>query len=370
MTTPTATDPGATRTHHASPSRRANVVRLALHLIGPVLVCLGLGVGYLSAFHHPQPRELKVAIVGTTPETKVMAQTIKDKAGDGLDVITLNTPDQAKAELMHRDLAGAFIPGTPHSASAPSESELLIARADSNATANATETVFRMVTDSQGAPLKVTDVAPLTGEDPNGGGLFFLLIALSVSSYISVLVLGPAAGELGMGIRAALGLGVSLAISGIGILLAGPAFGIVDHNYPAIWAMCLLFSAGVIAVGLALHTFLKQLTPLVLMGLFVVLNLTSAGGLMGPALQNGFYRSLHSFWNGAAFVEGSRSILYFHDAKLGEHITALSIWLAAGVVLTLLAARTERLRKARSQPDPEALKAAAALELAEGGWED
>ncbi|MFF9157482.1 hypothetical protein ACF1AB_35270 [Streptomyces sp. NPDC014846] len=337
MTTPTAALPKAARMHHASPSRRSTVIRMAVQMIGPVLVCLGLGVSYLSAFHHPQPNDMKVAVVGSSPKTKVLAQTIKDKAGDGLDVITVPTRQQARQHLMDRDLAGAYVP-------TPSHPELLVARAGSNSTANTAQTVFRMVTDKQGVPLKVTDVAPPAPEDPNGGGLFFLLITLSVASYVSVLMLAPVEHVLSMRARAALGLGACLAISAVGILLAGPVFNIVDHSHAAIWAVSLLYCLGVFAVGLGLQTFLKQLTPLVLMGLFVMLNLTSAGGLMGPEMQNDFYGALHSFWNGAGFVEGARSILYFDHAGLGSHLLALWLWLAAGVVLTLLAARTEKRR--------------------------
>ncbi|MEU6578646.1 hypothetical protein [Streptomyces sp. NPDC046805] len=334
---------------------------MAVHLIGPVLVCLGLGLTYISAFHHPEPNDLRVAVVGTSPKTKVMAQTIKDKGGDHLDVVTVPTRHAAKARLMDRDIVGALVPSSSHP-------ELLVAKADSNATANATVAVFQTVTDKQHVPLKVTDVAPPAEEDPNGGGLFFLLIALTVSSYISVLTMAPAAGMLGMHVRAALGLGVSLAISGIGILLAGPVFDVVDHSQASVWAVCLLYSAGVVAVGLGLQTFLKQLTPLVLMGLFVMLNLTSAGGLMGPQLQNGFYGALHSFWNGAGFVEGARSILYFDDNGLSSHLLTLWLWLAAGVALMLLAALVERRRKPLPQPVPQSAEVSAVREpYQEGG---
>ena len=386
MTTPTAAYPemATARIHHASPSRRPAILRLAVQLIGPVLVCLGLGLTYLSAFHYPQPNNLQVAIVGTSPKTKVMAQTIKDKGGDHLDVITVPTRQSAEARLKERNLTGAFVPSKSHP-------ELLIARAGSNAAANAAETVFRMVTDKQGVPLKVTDLVPTTKEDPNGSGPFFLLFALSVSSYISVLVLGPAADVLGMRERALLGLGASLAISTVGILLAGPVFDVVDRSQAAIWGMCLPYSTGVVAIGLGLHTFLKQLTPLVLMGLFVMLNLTSAGGLMGPQLQNGFYGALHSFWIGAGFVEGARSILYFDYSGLGSHLLVLFLWLTAGIGLMLLAARAEKRRELIAdtglktlqvplepvqvtlepvaETDLKVFRSFAAEESAQGGWE-
>ncbi|MEK2492017.1 hypothetical protein WN990_20915 [Kitasatospora purpeofusca] len=322
---------------HAPPARRAVVKGLALRLIAPVLVCLGLGVTYLAAFQHPQPHRLEVAVVGTTPEAKAVAEAVRGKAGDSLDVTTVATRQAAVEQLTDRHLVGAFLPD-------PAVPELLVAKAGSSATANATEAVFRALAGHQGTALKVTDIAPLTKEDPSGGGLFFLLIALTVGSQVAVLVLAPAAGALGMRVRAALGLAASFAISAVGLLLAGPVFEVVDHSYPAVGGMCLLYSAGVVAVGLGLQTFLKHFTPLALMGLFVMLNLTSAGGLMGPELQNGFFRWLHSCWNGAGFVEGGRGLLYFGGAGLDGHLLTLGLWLAAGVVLMLLAARSEKRR--------------------------
>ncbi|MFJ4031292.1 hypothetical protein [Streptomyces griseoluteus] len=347
MTTPTAVHPAPARIHHASPSRRSTVVRLVALMIGPVLVCLGLGLSYLGAFHNPQPHDMRVAVVGSSQKTKVLAQTIKDKAGNGLDVTTVPTRRQAREHLLDRDLVGAYVP-------TPKHPELLVARAGSNSNANAAQSVFRMVTDKQGVPLRVTDVAPPAPQDPNGGGLFFLLITLSVASYCCVLVLAPLEKVLGMRARAIMGLGACLAVSGVGILLAGPVFDVVDHSYGSVWAMSLLYCVGVFAVGLGLQTFLKQLTPLVLMGLFVMLNLTSAGGLMSPEMQNNFFGALHSFWNGAAFVEGARSILYFDHHDLGSHLLSLWLWLAAGVLLTLLAARTETRRKGVLGPESEA----------------
>ncbi|RZU46393.1 hypothetical protein EV284_1068 [Streptomyces sp. BK022] len=349
MTTPTAVHPTPARIHHASPSPRFTVVRLVALMIGPVLVCLGLGLSYLGAFHNPQPHDMKVAVVGSSPKTKVLAQTIKDKAGNGLDVTTVPTRQQAREHLLDRDLVGAYVP-------TPKHPELLVARAGSSSNANAAQSIFRMVTDKQGVPLKVTDVAPPAPQDPNGGGLFFLLITLSVASYCCVLVLAPLEKVLGMRARAIMGLGACLAVSGVGILLAGPVFDVVDHSYGSVWAMSLLYCVGVFAVGLGLQTFLKQLTPLVLMGLFVMLNLTSAGGLMSPEMQNDFFGALHSFWNGAAFVEGAHSILYFDHHDLGSHLLSLWLWLAAGVLLTLLAARTETRRQGVLGPEPEAVE--------------
>ncbi|MBF6131817.1 hypothetical protein IU501_02200 [Nocardia otitidiscaviarum] len=331
----------------ASPQLR----HLAGHLLTPLLMCLGMGLAYLGAFHQPEPHHLQVAVIGDSPEVKVLAQTLKDGGGTALEVVTLPDREQAVARLRDRELSGAYLPG-------PGQPELLVAKAGSDTTAMAVEAVFGQVAARQGAPLTVTDVAAPAAGDPTAQGLFFLLVALSIGSYTSVAVIGAAGAALSMGVRALLGLGMSLAVSVIGIVLAGPVFHIVDHGYAGVWGLGLLYSAGVVAVGIGLHTFLQRWTTLALMVLFVMLNFTTAGGVYGPELQNGFFGALHAFWNGAGFVEGARGLLYFDNAGLGGRLLSLLLWLAAGLALVVVAARYERARSERSgQPTESEIEA-------------
>ncbi|MFJ5230387.1 hypothetical protein ACIQBJ_10875 [Kitasatospora sp. NPDC088391] len=317
------------------------------HLVTPLLMCLGMGIAYLAAFHAPAPHHLKVAVVGAAPQGQVLAQTLKDRAGDGLDVTTLPDADTARQRLLDRDLVAAYLPdaGTP---------TLLVATAGSETSATAAEKVFTQVAAHQGRPLAVRELTPLPAGDPTGQGLFFLLVALSIGSYGSVAVLGAAGAALPMRVRALLGLGVALLVGLIGTALAGPVFHLVEHGLPAVWAMSCLYAAGIVAIGTALHAFLGRWTTLTMMALFVMLNFTSSGGVFEPALQNGFFGSLHAFWNGAGFLEGVRDHVYFGGrAGFGGHLATLFAWLAAGVVLLLLAARHERRRTAAAAPVPE-----------------
>ncbi|MGW2962433.1 hypothetical protein ACWDGI_28775 [Streptomyces sp. NPDC001220] len=307
------------------------------HLITPLLMCLGMGLAYLGAFVHPAPHQMPVAVVGAGPKAKVFAQTVKDTAGDQLDVRTVPTRAAAVDLLTSRTVTGAYVP----SAKAP---ELIVASAASDMDATAVEKVFTPVAAQEGAPLKVTDVARPVADDPTGQGLFFLLIAVSIGSYASVAALGAAGGTLPMRIRALLALGVSAVVSGIGALLAGPVFHLAHHDLAGVWGMAWLYSAGILLIGVGLHTFLKRWTTLAMMVLFVMLNFTSSGGLFRPDLQNGFFGTLHAFWNGAGFVEGVRSLLYFGDDGLGRHVWTLAVWLLAGLVVTALAAVYERVK--------------------------
>jgi hypothetical protein len=315
---------------------RSHALRHVLtHLLTPLLMCIGMGLAYMGAFVHPEPHHLPVAVVGSGPEAKIVAQTVKDGGGDALDVRTVPTRDEAVDLLRHRDITGAFVPG----GEAP---EVVVASAASDMGAMAVEKVFTPLAEGKGVPLKVTDVATPVDDDPTGQGLFFLLVAVSIGSYASVAAIGAAGAALPMRIRALLTLGVSVVVSAIGALLAGPVFHLAHHDLAGLWGMTWLYAAGILFVGVGLHTFLKRWTTLAMMVLFVMLNFTSSGGLFRPELQNGFFGALHSFWNGAGLVEGARSLLYFDSDGLGRNLWTLAAWLLLGLVVTGVAALRER----------------------------
>ncbi|WP_438296989.1 hypothetical protein [Streptomyces sp. HUAS TT7] len=307
-------------------------------------MCLGMGLAYLGAFATPEPHHLPVAVVGAGPEAKVFAQTVKDKAGDKLDVRTVADRATAVDQLRHRDITGAYV----LNAKAP---ELIVASAGSDMSATAVTKVFTPVASAQGVPLKVTDVVPPVSDDPTGSGIFFLLIAVSIGSYASVAALGAAGAGLSLKVRAALVTGVSFVVSVIGAAFAGPLFHLVDHGLWGVWAMSWLYSAGILFLGAGLHTFLKRWTTLAVMVLFVMLNFTSSGGLFRPELQNGFFGSLHAFWNGAGLVEGIRNLVYFGGHGLDRNVWVLAAWLVLGLAVMAVAGLAER-RRARAAASP------------------
>ncbi|MFE9421507.1 hypothetical protein ACFYNO_00940 [Kitasatospora sp. NPDC006697] len=331
-----------------APATRQTLTHLLTHLLTPLLMCLGMALAYQGAFHQPAPHHLKVAVVGSGPQTTALAAGIQQKAGSALDVAVVADRAAAAHQVEQRQLVGAYLPD-PH---AP---ELLVATADSDTSATVAQQAFGEVAAAQGAPLRTADLVPTAPGDPTGQGLFFLLVALSIGSYGSVAVIGAAGAALSVRARAAIGVGVSLAVSLIGTVTAGPVFHVVDHDLAAVWALAWLYSAGILLIGTALHSFLKRWTTLALMVLFVMLNFTSSGGVFRPELQPALFGWLHRFYDGAGFVEGARSILYFDGgAGLAGRVLSLVLWLAAGVALLAGAARYERRgRPAEAAADRE-----------------
>ncbi|MDT0465182.1 ABC-2 transporter permease [Streptomyces gibsoniae] len=343
--------------HHKRAGRHAlghliiphpTVRAVTVHLLTPVLMCLGMGLAYIGAFHAPQDHAhgLKVAVVGDSARDRLLAQAIKDKAGDTVDVTTLPDRAAARHQIMHRDLVGAYVPSAKHP-------ELIVADANSSSSATAAQDLFTTVAAQQGDPLKVTDLSRLASGDPGNQGLFYVMIALSIGANISAITICTAGATLAVWLRAALGVGTALVVSVIGAVLAGPVFHIVDHDLWGVWGMAWLYTTGILLIGIGLHTFLKRFTMLALMALFIMLNFTSSGGIFEPELQSGFFGALHAFWNGAGFVEGARSLLYFPSAALGGRLLSLVLWLVAGLLLLPAAAAVER----RGAPAPAHLPA-------------
>ncbi|WP_431037768.1 hypothetical protein ACQYWQ_25435 [Streptomyces sp. P6-2-1] len=327
-----------------APSRARDLAaarHVLVHLLTPMLMCVGMGLAYLGAFVNPSPHHMPVAVVGAGPSTAALAQTIHDKAaaaGESLDVRTVPDREAAHHLLMERQLSGAFVP----SDTAP---ELLVASTNADTSATVAEKVFTPLATAQDKPLKVTDLAPPAHGDPTGQGVFFFLVAVSIGSYASVAVLGGAGAVLRMRARAAFVVVTSFAVSLIGAALAGPVFHVVSHGLWGVWGMAWLYSAGILFLGVGLHTFLKRWTTLTMMVLFVMLNFTTSGGLYRPELLNGFFGALHSFWNGAGLVEGLRSLVYFDHVGLSRHVLTLVAWLVVGLLATTAAGLYERRRR-------------------------
>jgi hypothetical protein len=280
-------------------------------------------------------------VVGRGPEVAVLAQTMQDELGDRVAVRTVTSVDAARAALEHRTISGAYVPD-------PETPTLMIASAASDTTAVTVERMLSPVALAQGLPLRVEDVAPAADTDPTSQGIFFYLVALSVGSYSAAIAIAAAGGRLAMRVRVLLAVGAGGVISLIAALIAGPLYGALPNSTGQIGLLSWVYTTAIVLIGIGLHTFLGRWTTATLVGLFVMLNFTSAGGVFAPALQPGFFAALHGFWIGSGLLEAGRNLMYFPGLGVGRQVLTLLLWLVAGLGLAGVAALAEQRRGART----------------------
>ncbi|RJL21790.1 hypothetical protein D5H75_37205 [Bailinhaonella thermotolerans] len=326
------------------------------HLWVPLFLAAGMALAYVGAFSHPEPHHVDVAVVAPDAKAEVLAQHLQNQAGDRLDVRTVPARGEAEKLLRRGDVAAVYVPGA-----APA---LIVDSVKSGSTVAETATkTFTPLATAQNAPLRVTDLGPIPDDDYAGGTVFFLLVALSLGGYTGAIAVAAAGAALSPWVRALLGLGLSLVTAIVTTVIAGPVAGAVHGNLTAVAAMGWIYASGVMLIGLGLHTFLGKVATPVLVGLFVMLNLTSSGGLFAPELQPGFFATLSDFWNGSAFVDAGRRILYQGGDGMARDVWTLVAWLAAGVAVLAASAVYERRAHRAHRPTPAEAETAVDREL-------
>ncbi|WP_146244846.1 hypothetical protein [Curtobacterium sp. MCBD17_028] len=339
---------GSAPAHEPSMLRPAGLGRLLLsfasHILVPLFLAAGMGLAYLGAFHAPTPKDLPVGVVGTGAATQVFAQTVTDRSDGALVAHVVQDPAHARAAIRDRDLAAVYAPGS-------TSATLYVSTAASDTTATAAERIFVPIAYQQHLPFHVVDVVAVHDEDATGQGLFFLLVALSVGGYSSAIAVAAFSGRLRLLWTAVIGVATAGVVAGIGVVIAGPVYGVITHHAWPIFLFAWMYDLVIIALGVGLHPMLGRWTTPILTMLFVMLNFTSSGGIFQPAFQPGLFAGLHTFWSGAAWLQAAQDLQYFPAASLGRSALVLALWLATAVLLVLvvhgLVARRTRIARER-----------------------
>ena len=315
------------------------------HILVPLFLAVGMSLAYLGAFHAPTPHELPVGVVGQGPAAQVFAQTVTDESDGGLVAHVVGTDTEAERRVRDRELAAVYAPATDGAT-------LYVSTAASETTATAAQKVFLPIAFAQHLPFTVEDVVPTGSEDPTGQGLFFLLVGLSVGGYASAIAVAASAAKLRALWTVVVGAVTAGVVAGIGVLVAGPVYGVIPEHRWEVFLFAWLYDAVIVALGVGLHPLLGRWTTPILTMLFVMLNFTSSGGIFQPTFQPGFFAALNTFWSGAAWLEAAQDLVYFPGASLTRSVVVLVLWLVVAVLLGVLvhglAARRTRIARERA----------------------
>ncbi len=211
-------------------------------------------------------------------------------------------------------------------------------------TTYASEADARAAVDSRA----VDGVLVFAAGDAHGLILFFVVVAVIVSSLVAQAALLGTAPDAGFGPR----LVVVLAFAVLGGLTAmGTAAWIADDYATGFWTATGLVMLAAAAVGAAVAGSARLLGPpgLGLAALVVVLlDLVSSGGPAGSQLLPDFYRWLAPWMPAGQLYSGLRGALYFGGAGLESPLIVLGAWLGGGLVLMGLGELVAARRGAQS----------------------
>ena len=320
-------------------SARSRAEAVLPPLLGGLLILVAL-IGLIgTAIKNPRPHDIRVGIVGPPPATEQLSTAFASNAPGAFQFTSYASEDRARAAIDGRSVDGALVLGT-------GGPRLIVAGAAGDAVTGVIAGAFMNVFKAQGQTLTVETIHPFSSGDPHGLILFFVILAVLISTLVAQALVGLR-GDAGFGFRlimvAIYAVIAALVAMGMATWLAG------DYGSGFWVATCMLALASA-AVGAVVAGSARLLGApgVALAGLVVVLlDLVSSGGPLGSQLLPDFYRGLAPGMPVSQLYSGMRGALYFNDAGIGASIAVLIAWLAAGLVLMVLGEMLTRRARQR-----------------------
>jgi hypothetical protein len=304
---------------------RSNLGRLLPPLVGGLAVLLAL-IGLIgTAISDPRPHDVRVGLVGPAAAVQRVSGSFGSAAPGAFKFTSYDSESAARAALDQRSVDGVLVlgSGTPR---------LILAGASGDGSTGVITGAFTKAFQAQGTALTVETVHAFPAGDSHGLVLFFVVVAVLISTLVSQALLGIGS-EARFGARLLVAV-LYGAVAGVaGMASAAWIAGGYGSGFWSAAALMALASTAALVV--------------------VLLDLVSSGGPAGSQLLPDFYRWLAPWMPAGELYSGLRGALFFDGAALGLPLAVLTGWLLGGLALMLLgelaAARRRSLPAAPAQ---------------------
>lgn len=333
---------------HGGPRQKGKFWRYASVLTFPLVMVAMMITCMLGAMHQPSPRDVPVAVVGSTIEQAEQTIAGLEENMDGLFELTpyvAGDEDEVRSLVEDRDLVAALV--------LPSQTDpefrLVANQAGSASAYQVVVRVFTQVAGSQQMALDIDDVAPLPDRDSQGVATMYIAMGWILAGFIVVIVAANAAPHT-RPLRRMLPITAvySMFMSAVLWMIAAPITGaIVGHFWP-LWGagVVAIFSVAMVAMVFERLIGMFAVIPVVLILMFA--GVPSSNGAFSMYLAPEWFRTLHDFLPMPAAVEVVRSILYFGGDVVAQHLEVLAIW---GLVSLALVFVIDSLKPVRTEHD-------------------
>ncbi|WP_249375632.1 DUF3533 domain-containing protein [Streptomyces sp. I05A-00742] len=318
--------------------RDAVTGRAALLVTGVLVLQLAFIASYVGAFHHPEPRDIRLGVVAPRQAAGSLVDRLDRLPGGPLDPRVTADRATAERELRERDLDAALVVdprGTTDT--------LLVASGAGASLAQTTEAVVTRAEATEKRSVRTVDVAPAAAGDSRGLTSFYLVVGWCVGGYLCAAILAISAGARPANRhRAALRLAAlavySAAAGLLGAVIAGPVLDALPAGVAPLWGLGTLVVFAVGALTLALQSLAGVIGIGLAIAIVVVLGNPSAGGAYPYPLLPPFWRAIGPALPPGAGTWSARSLAYFGGNALTCPLLVLSAWAVAGAAVTWVGA--------------------------------
>jgi len=279
--------------------------------------------------YKPTPHHVPLGFVGPRADAAALSSRFRTE----LSMRTYPSEKAVRHAIEHRQIYGALIERQPRA-------ELIIASAASPTVAQ----LLRKSVAPSAQKIEVSDVTPISSNDPHGAVIGLLVLPLISVSFAAVLALGA----LRLRRREYLASLAAYAVLG-GIIVTSIlkfGFGALPGSFAALAAIVGLTLLAVTLGTAGLHRALGKLgVPLAAL-LFLFIGSPASGSGSAPEMLPGFWRQVGQFLPLGANGSALRNTSYFDGNSIVGPLLVLSAYAVAGVLLVAGADLVGRWRAA------------------------
>ncbi|WP_219817063.1 ABC transporter permease [Arthrobacter sp. GMC3] len=339
-------------------TRRWRYGSLLLFPLAMVTMMISVTAGAMGS---PTPRDMPVAIVGTTVAQAQQAVDGLNKSMPGLfDLRALGSAEEARTQVQDRTVTAAFV--LP---SAENPQATLVTNQAAGASAQqVTVAVFGQVATAQHLKMVTENVAPLSSTDTMGSVSMYIAMGWIMAGFM-IIIVGANAAPKSRPLRRLLPIVTawSVFMSAALWLIAGPITGSIEGHF---WP---LFGAGIVAIfcvamfTTVLERLMGMFAVVPAVGILMLVGIPASGGGLSVYMEPEIFRVLHQFLPMPAGVESIRSILYFGSDTVGTHLLTFGIWGAISLALVMIIDKIKPPRTEMHPIEPETTGVEPAKEL-------
>lgn len=345
---PNATGPKPTiPSLHGGPRPKSRFWRYGALLLFPLGMVIMMNSAMLGAMSSPAPKDMPIAVVGSTiAQAQQAVDGLNEKMPGLFDLRALDSVEEANTQVQGRTVTAAFI--LP-SAAKP-VATLVTNQAGGSSAQQVVSTVFGQIAAAQKVELVKHELAPLHSNDTMGSVSMYLAMGWMLAGFM-IIIVGSSAAPASRPLRRLVPIVAawSVFISAVLWLIAAPITGSVDGHFWQLWGVGAIAVFCVAMFSAVIERLIGMLSIIPVIGILMLIGVPASGGGLSVYMEPAIFRVLHDILPMPAAVEAVRSILYFGGDTVAHHLLTFGIW---GIGSLILLAIIDAIKPPRTELHP------------------